>query len=540
MKEKAVIYTRFSSDMQREESIDAQIRACKYFAQRENIEIIKVYTDRAKTGTTVKGRAEFLQMIDDSKAKAFNLVLVHKLNRFGRDSLDTLHYKKELERSGVSLVSVTEKLDNSPEGKLMLMVIAGMNEFYSENLRVEVMKGLKENAYNGKHTGGIPPLGYNVDPETKMLVINPREAESVKMIFSMYLDGMTYGEIMDALNERDFRTKVGKQFGRNSLHEILKNPKYTGLLTYSRLAPKDMDGKRNSHAYKNDEDIIKIPGAVPQIVSQEDFNRVQMKMFTRKKPSGRHKAKRTYLLSGKVICGKCGGAYIGNCRVAHLGRAEYLTYRCNSRVRPRCKGWEIRLDTLESMVLGELANIVFDEAIIPRIIEAYSHYLMEQCEDGKLVVAAIKNQITAIQKEMDNIISVIAKTASEALVTKLNSLDNDKAALTEKLNKSEQQRNVKELQEQELLYSFRQAREMLKSGKLRTVKTLVKRYVQKVIINGDNIEVQFNLNVNNKVVPFPDASSEKETPQIARQTKSVMSSKRQHKMLVRRGGDGGN
>ena len=155
---KAVIYARYSSDMQREESIDAQVRACTYYARQYQYEIVHVYADRAQSGKRTKNREQFLQMINDASDGGFEVILVHKLNRFGRNTLEVLEYKNNLEDMGIELISVTERLESTPEGKLMLIIIAGMNEFYSDNLSQEVMKGLKENAYQCKFTGGVPAL----------------------------------------------------------------------------------------------------------------------------------------------------------------------------------------------------------------------------------------------------------------------------------------------------------------------------------------------------------------------------------------------
>ncbi|HCX64169.1 MAG TPA: hypothetical protein DHN33_03035 [Eubacteriaceae bacterium] len=162
--EGSYIYARFSSDNQREESIDAQIRAAKYYADQYGFEIVKIYADKAKSGRSTD-RPEFMRMIQESSSGIFQAVLVHKLDRFSRDSADSLYFERLLNQNGVELISINEKLDDSPEGALMKMVITGMNEFYSKNLAREVMKGLKENAYNCKHTGGLTPLGYDLDAE---------------------------------------------------------------------------------------------------------------------------------------------------------------------------------------------------------------------------------------------------------------------------------------------------------------------------------------------------------------------------------------
>jgi site-specific DNA recombinase len=304
---KGVGYYRFSSDMQREESIEAQQRACREWAARHQIEIVGEYIDRAKSATSDQ-RPEFQRMIRDAANGTFSTVIVHKLDRFSRNRYDSAHYKHQLKRYGVTLRSVIENIDGSPESVIMESVLEGMAEYYSLNLAREVEKGKRENALKGKHVGGKPPLGYDVDRATMMLVVNAEEAQAVQTIFKMYLDGATYSEIISALNNRGATTKWGGQFGNNSLHSILRNPKYTGVYTYSRSASKDVDGKRNGHAYKEDTEIIRVEGALPVLVSQEDFDRVQEQMTYRQRKAAKHHAKRTYLLSGKVYCGECGAA----------------------------------------------------------------------------------------------------------------------------------------------------------------------------------------------------------------------------------------
>lgn len=491
---KAVIYARFSSDMQREESIEAQVRACREYATKNRIEIIGEYVDRAKSATTDQ-RPEFLQMIDDSKEKTFQLVLVHKLDRFSRNRYDSTGYRKKLKRNDVQLVSVLENYDpDSPEGALLESMLEGMNEFYSRNLAREVEKGKRENALKGLHVGGTPPLGYDVDPETRLLVINEREAEAVRTIFSMYLDGFTYGEIFKVLDEGGYTTKRGLKFGKNSLYSILHNEKYTGVYIYSKSAPKDVDGKRNGSKYKSDDEIIRVDGVVPQLVTKEDFQRAQERLKRRSKAGAGHKARQTYLLSGKVFCGQCGSPYIGNSRKKRPDHPEYVSYRCNNRKkRPRCTGWEIRRESLESMVLGELANLVFNDSMIPKLADAYYDYMAGSNHSETQLQNRIKKEIASVQKDIDNLVNVIMKSGSDTLVAKLNEKEQELKTLKYQLIQSEKQCKVHQLSEEQLLESFQQAREMLKSGTLSTVKRLIERYIKKVIVNGDEIEVQFDL-----------------------------------------------
>ena len=532
----AVIYARFSSDMQREESIEAQIRACREYAARNRLEIIEEYIDRAKSATSDQ-RPEFQRMIREAANGGFSTIIVHKLDRFSRNRYDSAHYKHQLKRCGVTLRSVVENIDGSPESVIMESVLEGMAEYYSLNLAREIEKGKRENAYKGKHVGGKPPLGYDVDRETMMLVVNPIEAEAVKLIYSMYIDGCTYGQIIDVLNDRGFTTKWGEQFGKNSLHSILKNPKYTGTYTYSRSAPKNIDGKRNGHAYRDDSEIIKVEGALPALVSKEDFGRVQECMTHRKRQAARYHAKRSYLLSGKVFCGECGAVYVGNCRIMRSDHPEYISYRCNNRTkRPRCDGWEIRARTIESIVLGELSHLVFNDNMIPKLSDGYRRHLKEQNKTVLAIQDVLSKQITAIQKDMDSIMEVIIKTSSDALVSKLNDLDAQKQDLIQKLRKAQDDCKIEEPSSEQLSTTFSQAREMLKSGRLPTVKALIERYVHKVIVSGEHIEIQFNLNMSSRVVTYSAYPLEKETPQPTQAKVIEVFSFVPTKMLVSCGG----
>lgn len=203
----AVAYARFSSDNQREESIDAQKRKIKEYADRFGYNIIKYYTDSAKSATT-DNRPGFQAMIREAPALGAEAVIVHKLDRFSRDRYDSAVYKHELKKNGIRVISVLENIDDSPESVILESLLEGMSEYYSKNLARETMKGLMENAYSCRHNGGKPPLGYDVDPVTHQYIINPDEAEAVRNIYKMYLAGKGYAEIVKYLNAHNYRTKV--------------------------------------------------------------------------------------------------------------------------------------------------------------------------------------------------------------------------------------------------------------------------------------------------------------------------------------------
>ena len=195
-------------------------------------------------------------MIADSGKGLFDIVLVHKLDRFSRDRYDSAIYKKKLKKNHVKLCSVLERMDDSPESIMMEAVLEGMSEYYSKNLAREVRKGMNETALQCKHTGGCPPLGYDLD-ENRHLIINESEAQAVRIIFQMFADGHGYSTIIDYLNAHGYKTKRGKMFGKNSLYEILSNEKYTGVFVFNKAAAR-ADGKRNNHAQKDSD--IRIEG----------------------------------------------------------------------------------------------------------------------------------------------------------------------------------------------------------------------------------------------------------------------------------------
>ena len=167
-----------------------------------------------------------------------------------------------VKKNDVRLISVIENIDDSPEGIMMAAVLEGMAEYYSQNLAREVRKGMHENALKGIHTGGKPPLGYDVDPETKKLVLNEPKAEIVRYIYKQASAGVGYNTIAHELNARGCRTKVGEKFSKNSLHTILSNEKYCGTYIFNKTASADIDGKRNSNRHKDDDEIIRLENAI--------------------------------------------------------------------------------------------------------------------------------------------------------------------------------------------------------------------------------------------------------------------------------------
>ena len=501
---RAALYARFSSDNQRDESIDAQIRAIKTYAQNEGIIIVDEYIDRAKSATTDE-RPEFQRMIKDSAAGGFNLVLVHKLDRFSRNRNDSNFYRMKLRHNRVRLLSVLEPLDDSPEAVILESVLEGMAEFYSKNLAREVKKGLKENALKCLHTGGIPPLGYDVDKTTKKLVVNEKEAEAVRIIFDMIIQGYGYSEIVKRLKKEGFKTKAGKDFGKNSIFEILRNRKYKGDYIYNRTRGRDpYTKKRNSHEENFSEDIIVIANGVPAIISAKDFDKVQEILNNRR--VWRHLDKRqieTYLLTGKIFCGDCGCAYVGNRKKSSGNRKPIVTYRCNNRNRKataECKNREINRDYIEAFVLEKIEESIFSKQTVKRIMEQMESYFAQENAKRNKQIGRLKDELVAIEKKQLNITEILAEGVSKlqqgALLGKLEEFEQQKTDIQSRLTKEELTIEREMPDEKELHKCMLRARELFRKKSLDCMQQLVEMFVEKIIVKADEVEVILNL------VPF--------------------------------------
>ncbi|MEO2679718.1 recombinase family protein, partial [Clostridium butyricum] len=479
---------------QREESIAAQIRAAKEFAEREGYEIVATYADKAKSGTSAK-RPEFLRMIKDAESEKFDYVVVHKLDRFSRDKYDSAIFKRKLKQCGVRLISVTENLDGSPESLILESVIEGMAEYYSKNLARETMKGLKENAYKAEHTGGKPPLGYDVNSEKKY-ILNPKEAESVQLIFKMTIEGYSRGEIIKELNERGFKTKLGTVFRPNSIHSILTNEKYTGIYVYNKIASKDTFGKRNGHAIKDENEIIRVEGGMPQIVSKDDFQKVQEILKMRKQKPGANKAKENYLLTGIIKCGCCGRPYQGNRRV-RKDKPLYVSYRCSLRkksVTGECDNKEIRKEYVEEYVLSELERKIFNDEAIKYLTKGINDNIRSQeLVDGDKKVILLKEG-NEIESQIINIVNAISQGfVQEEFKEKLEELKKRKAEIEFKLSEIESREVSKVITEADVRALLSDFSGYVISRNIPECKKFIRDFVKEVVVYKDHIEVIFNV-----------------------------------------------
>ena len=407
--QRAVIYARFSSANQQETSITGQLRVCNEYADRNNLNVVDTYIDRAFSGRT-DNRPQFKQMLEDSKYNNFDMILVYKVDRFARDRYISAVYKKQLKDNGVELVSCTEHIEKGANGVIMEGILESFAEWYSINLSENIRRGVMENARQHLCVGGHPPLGF--DFKDKKYVINPKEAIIIKDIFTMFSNGKGKQEISNKLNNAGFRSKKGNKFTVQSIDKILNNKKYAGYYIM----------KSNN---------IEVKDAIPKIVDEKLFEKCQ---YILKNKTVHHKSIGKYILTNKLFC-SCGGKMIGSSGYGRNGEL-YKYYRCVNK----CGIEQIPKQLIENKIIDlTIKNILSDDMknkITNKVYEMYNKVKEE--DKSKEIKAKIKennNKINNLLVSLENGIY------SEAIKDRLSKLEEESKQLQENLIKNELKQN---------------------------------------------------------------------------------------------------
>lgn len=415
---KAVAYMRYSSDNQRETSIEYQRDAIRSYCQKNNTQLVHEYIDMAISGKYDR-RPNFRALMQDAKAKpVWDTVLVFDYSRFCRNYRDAANYTDLLNRNNISLVSVTEDYGSGEDSFMMVGMAHLRNEDQSRRNGIHTFAGMKYKARHGGHCGGIPPLGY--DLKDGSLVINPEEAETVLKIFNMYEMGYSYSKMAAILNSEGRTTKTGAPFTKYSFHELLRQEKYIGTYTWNKSTKKNSEGARNSHAYKPIDQQIRIPDRCPQIITPERFQAAQEKLAARAKGKAGSKSRNHYVLSGiKILkCAVCGSYLIGTSRSSH-GK-PYTTYSCPNHKGNNCPTKEIRTENLDRMVIGLLVKDLHQRDDLSRISKLLSHN-----DDYNRLLAKKRGN----EKAIANVTRAIKASYSEHLISELEKLEREQASL---------------------------------------------------------------------------------------------------------------
>lgn len=466
----AVIYARYSSHNQREESIEGQLKVCYEFAEKNGYTIIGEYIDRALTGTN-DNRPDFLKMIDDSSKKAFDYVIVYQLDRFARNRYDSAIYKSKLKKNGVRVLSARENITDDASGILVEGLLEAMAEYYSAELAQKIKRGMDINAEKCLCTGGGIPLGYKVAPD-KHFIIDDDTAPIVVKIFEMYAAGERVVDICNHLNAQGIRTSKGAEFNKNSLRTILQNKRYIGIYSYK--------GKET-------------PGGIPRVVSDELFYKVQEIMNKNKKAPAHRKAKAEYILTTKLFCGKCHDMMTGICGRGKCGNVYYY-YKCNNAKKKLCSKKAVQKEFIEDLVVSECRKLLTDDNIT-RI----SAEIVALCEREKdtTTIKRIEKSIKDNEKKQRNLMTAVAECEIESV---RKSLYEEISRLNEEYNNLKAELAIQEAQsvsltENEIKFFLIQMREG-NADDLTYRKTLINTFVNKIYLYDDKMTLFFNTGDN--------------------------------------------
>ena len=357
----AVIYARYSSHAQTEQSIEGQLHDAYEYAERNGYKIVGEYIDRALTGTK-DTRPDFQRMIRDAATHAFAVVLVWKLDRFARNRYDSAVYKSQLKKHGVRVVSVMESITDSPEGIILEGLLEAMAEYYSANLAENVRRGQRESADKGWFVGGQIALGYQL--QDHRLVADERTAPIIREAFRRYADGEAVSVIARDLNRRGYRTARGLPFKANSFDAILTNPLYIGEPVY---------GGRT------------IAGMSDALIDRATFDRAVARRAANRRAPAARQGDAVYALQGKLFCGLCGKPMAGDCGRSRTG-AYYHYYTCSARKNKTgpCRKKSERQDALEPYICRLAVDYILDPARVQTISEAVARIYQDDTSDTRL------------------------------------------------------------------------------------------------------------------------------------------------------------
>ena len=471
-----VIYARYSSHNQKEESIEQQVEECMSFAAMNGIKIIHVYADKAISGRTDK-RPQFQHLMRDAEKREFSVVVAYKSNRIARDMLNALKYEDKLGKYGIETMYAKEEFGNTAAGRFALRTMMNVNQFYSENMAEDIRRGMLDNAENCKVNGALP-LGY-VSGSDGRYAIDPEEAAIVQEIYDRVLDGVSFTEIANDLNGRGIRTKHGGLWNKNSFHRLLTNDVYIGVYRHSGVVKE---------------------GGVPPILEREVFIAMQKHLETKKNPRGRHRENGEYLLTGKLHCGECESFMIGVSGTSKTGARHYY-YTCNGRrTGSSCKKENVRRDYIEYTVAAITQQIVFKDDIIDWIATEAVELAKES--NGQDQIEALEQELAENHKATKNIMSAIEQGIITATTkNRLLELEADSAALEQAIQKAKAISKGKLIDKDRVVYFLTSLRE----GNLKDKtyqKRLIDTFVRAVYLWDDRICIDYYYAGSNSTVKY--------------------------------------
>lgn len=407
VRKRLALYTRVSTIEQSEEgySIDEQERLLRSWAEKNNYEVYKCYSDRGISGKDIKNRPALKELLKDAEEKKFDMVISWKINRISRKLADVLKIVDILEKNDITFKSYSEPFEtDTPAGKMQFQMMALIGEFERGTIAQNVKMGMCAKAKSGEWCGGRV-LGYDLVPidsqegakrKKNRLTINEKEAEAVRFIFNEYVNGKGYKAITNQLNKLSYKTKKGNDFSVGSIREILTNPVYIGKVRYNVRQNWSEKRRRNINANPIITDGIHEP-----IIDEGLWDKVQAIMESKKgKPSRIYDGE--YPLTGILKCPKCGAGMVISRTTNKLadGTKKRIAYYCCGAWKNKgtsvCNSNTIRVDKANEYVFNKLSELLSNEKMVETIVRNVN-------KERHNKINPAKKELERIDKELEKI-----------------------------------------------------------------------------------------------------------------------------------------
>ncbi|MFL4469039.1 recombinase family protein [Tateyamaria armeniaca] len=443
---KAALYARYSSDNQRDASIEDQLRICRARAEREGWTIIDSYTDRAISGASLL-RPGVQELISDALKGRFDVILAESLDRLSRDQEDIAGLYKRMRFAGVSIVTLSE----GEVSELHIGLKGTMGALFLKDLADKTRRGLRGRVEKGRSGGGLC-YGYDVvrtaDPDDRgEREINPAEANVVRRIFRDYLSGQSSRTIAMTLNREGISGPQGKEWGPSTIHGnpkrgtgILNNELYIGRLVWNRLRyMKDPDtGKRVSRPNPESEWVVQeVPDL--RIVDQDLWDAVKKRQKslsfdttpTSSNPMNDRRRPK-HLFAGFIKCGCCGGGYSLISKDLLGCAASRNKGTCDNRLN-------IRRDALEASILNGLRKHLMSPELFNEFCAEFTREVNRLRIERGADLAGWRSELEKVDRELDKMVDAILQGFPPAkLKDKAEKLEARKAELTELLDNADE------------------------------------------------------------------------------------------------------
>jgi site-specific DNA recombinase len=524
---RVAIYARVSTTEQAEEgySIDEQSRLLREWCDQQGYEVYNVYADRGISGKNITGRPSLQQLLNDSKKGKFDIVLVWKTNRLSRDILDTLKIVKVFEKHGVLFKSYTENFETeTPQGQMQLHLMAMLAEYERKNIAENVRMGMIARAKEGSWNGG-QVLGYdtvempseNKKRKSTKLVINEKEAQTVRRIFQLYLDGNGYKSIANTVNKEGHRSKKNNYFSINAIKTILTNPIYVGYIRYN--VRRNWTQKRRNNINPNP--VIE-RGHHKPIISEDVWRKAQTILEKRSnKPNRVHSGE--YPLTGILKCPACGAGMV-------LGRTTNRNKDGTKRVLEYyvCGAWKnkgtavchsngIRTAYADEYVLNRIGHFTANDNLIKDVVNHINKGITNNSDPIQKEYQHLKKLIDSIQSKKDKTLGLFEEGIlnKAELVDRLAKLNEEKQILEGRLSPLEKQFSLVNQQE----ISFNMVKTVMDnfmknykdSLTVEQRKHLLQLIIKKITIAENKKIDTIQIQLNNNVVKHFAAKGEEES-----------------------------